>query len=295
MKKLPFTGAAVAIVTPMNENGSVNFAKFAEIIDAQIAAGTDAIVVCGTTGEGSTLSIEEHEAVMKFCIDKVAKRVPVIAGTGSNDTAFSVRLSKEAEAYGADALLLITPYYNKTSQKGLIAHFGAVAEAVNIPCILYSVPGRTGMNILPETCKELSKFKNIVAIKEASGNLSQIARIIALCGDDLAVYSGEDGQVVPILSLGGKGVISVLSNVAPKETHDMANACLAGDFKTGAAMQLKYLALIDALFSDVNPIPVKEAMNLMGMDVGPCRLPLVPMADALRENLKAQLAAVGLL
>ena len=295
MKKLPFTGAAVAIVTPMNENGSVNFAKFAEIIDAQIAAGTDAIVVCGTTGEGSTLSIEEHEAVMKFCIDKVAKRVPVIAGTGSNDTAFSVRLSKEAEAYGADALLLITPYYNKTSQKGLIAHFGAVAEAVNIPCILYSVPGRTGMNILPETCKELSKFKNIVAIKEASGNLSQIARIIALCGDDLAVYSGEDGQVVPILSLGGKGVISVLSNVAPKETHDMANACLAGDFKTGAAMQLKYLALIDALFSDVNPIPVKEAMNLVGMDVGPCRLPLVPMADALRENLKAQLAAVGLL
>lgn len=295
MKKLPFTGAAVAIVTPMNENGSVNFAKFAEIIDAQIAAGTDAIVVCGTTGEGSTLSIEEHEAVMKFCIDKVAKRVPVIAGTGSNDTAFSVRLSKEAEAYGADALLLITPYYNKTSQKGLIAHFGAVAEAVNIPCILYSVPGRTGMNILPETCKELSKFKNIVAIKEASGNLSQIARIIALCGDDLAVYSGEDGQVVPILSLGGKGVISVLSNVAPKETHDMANACLAGDFKTGAAMQLKYLALIDALFSDVNPIPVKEAMNLMGLNVGPCRLPLVPMADTLRENLKAQLAAVGLL
>jgi len=295
MKKLPFTGAAVAIVTPMNENGSVNFAKFAEIIDKQIAAGTDAVIVCGTTGEGSTLSIEEHEAVMKFCIDKVAKRVPVIAGTGSNDTAFSVRLSKEAEAYGADGLLLITPYYNKTSQKGLVAHFGAVAEAVKIPCILYSVPGRTGMNILPETCKELSKFENIVAIKEASGNLSQIARIIALCGDDLAVYSGEDGQVVPIMSLGGKGVISVLSNVAPKETHEMAAACLSGDFKTGAALQLKYLALIDALFSDVNPIPVKEAMNLMGMNVGPCRLPLVPMSDAARENLKNQLAAVNLL
>lgn len=294
MKKIPFTGACVALVTPMNENGSVNFAKLAELIEAQIAGGTDAILVCGTTGEGSTLSLEEHEAVMKFSIDKVNKRVPVIAGTGSNDTAFSVKLSKEAEAYGADGLLLITPYYNKTSQKGLVAHFGAVAEAVNIPCILYSVPGRTGMSILPETCKELSHFENIVGIKEASGNLSQIARIAALCGDDLAIYSGEDGQIVPVMSIGGKGVISVLSNVAPKETHDIAAACLAGDFKTAATLQLKYLAVVDALFSDVNPIPVKEAMNLMGMEVGPCRLPLVPMSDGARENLKTQLAAVGL-
>lgn len=295
MKKLPFTGACVALVTPMNENGSVNFAKLAELIDAQIAGGTDAILVCGTTGEGSTLSLEEHEAVIKFSIEKVNKRVPVVAGTGSNDTAFSVKLSKQAEAYGADALLLITPYYNKTSQKGLIAHFGAVAEAVTIPCILYSVPGRTGMNILPETCKELSRFDNIVAIKEASGNMAQISRIAALCGDDLAIFSGEDGQIVPIMSIGGKGVISVLSNVAPKETHDITAACLAGDFKTAAALQLKYIPLVDALFSDVNPIPVKEAMNLMGMNVGPCRLPLVPMSDGARENLKAQLSAVGLL
>ena len=295
MKKLPFTGAGVAIVTPMNENGSVNFEKFAEMIDMQIENGTDAIIVCGTTGEGSTLSLDEHVAVVKFCIDKVARRVPVIAGTGSNDTAFSVRLSKEAEKLGADGLLLITPYYNKTSQKGLIAHFNAAANAVNIPCILYNVPGRTGMNILPETCFELSKTENIVAVKEASGNVSQVAKIISLCGDDLYVYSGEDSLTVPIMSLGGKGVISVLSNVAPRATHEMAKACFAGDFKTAAALQLKYLALINALFSDVNPIPVKEAMNLMGLSVGPTRLPLVPMSDGARENLKKELAAVGLI
>ena len=295
MKKLPFTGAGVAIVTPMNENGSVNFEKFAEMIDMQIENGTDAIIVCGTTGEGSTLSLDEHVAVVKFCIDKVARRVPVIAGTGSNDTAFSVRLSKEAEKLGADGLLLITPYYNKTSQKGLIAHFNAAANAVNIPCILYNVPGRTGMNILPETCFELSKTENIVAVKEASGNVSQVAKIISLCGDDLYVYSGEDSLTVPIMSLGGKGVISVLSNVAPRATHEMAKACFAGDFKTAAALQLKYLALINALFSDVNPIPVKEAMNLMGLSVGPTRLPLVPMSNGARENLKKELAAVGLI
>ena len=295
MKKTVFKGAGVAIVTPMNPNGSVNFSKFAELIEAQISGGTDAIIVCGTTGESSTLSEEEHMAVIKFCIDKVAGRIPVIAGTGSNDTAFSVKLSKEAEACGADGLLLITPYYNKTSQRGLIAHFSAVADTVNIPCILYNVPGRTGMNILPETCLELSKHENICAVKEASGNLSQVARIAALCGDDLDIYSGEDGQVVPIMSLGGVGVISVLSNVAPKAVSDMTAACLAGDFRSAAALQLKYLALVDALFSDVNPIPVKEAMNIMGMDVGPCRLPLVPMSGSGRENLKAQLASVGLI
>ena len=295
MKKRIFEGAAVAIVTPMNENGSVNFAKFAELIDWQIEQGTDAIIVCGTTGEGSTLSPEEHVAVVKFCIDKVNHRVPVIAGTGSNDTAFSVKLSKEAEEDGADGLLLITPYYNKTSQNGLIAHFTAVADAVNIPCILYNVPGRTGMTITPETCLTLSRHENIVGIKEASGNLAQAARIAALCGDDLVLYTGEDGLIVPMMSLGGKGVISVLSNVAPKETHDLTAACLKGDFEEGRRLQLKYLSLVDALFSDVNPIPVKEALNLMGKEVGPCRLPLVPMSDAGRENLKNCLAEVDLI
>lgn len=295
MKKRIFEGAAVAIVTPMNENGSVNFAKFAELIDWQIEQGTDAIIVCGTTGEGSTLSPEEHVAVVKFCIQKVNHRVPVIAGTGSNDTAFSVKLSKEAEEDGADGLLLITPYYNKTSQKGLIAHFTAVADAVNIPCILYNVPGRTGMTITPETCLELSRHENIVGIKEASGNLAQAARIAALCGDDLVLYSGEDGLIVPMMSLGGKGVISVLSNVAPKEAHEIVASCLKGHFEEGRRLQLKYLALVDALFSDVNPIPVKEALNLMGKEVGPCRLPLVPMSDTGRENLKKCLAEVDLI
>lgn len=295
MKKRIFEGAAVAIVTPMNENGSVNFAKFAELIDWQIEQGTDAIIVCGTTGEGSTLSPEEHVAVVKFCIQRVNHRVPVIAGTGSNDTAFSVKLSKEAEADGADGLLLITPYYNKTSQRGLVAHFTAVADAVNIPCILYNVPGRTGMTITPETCLELSRHENIVGIKEASGNLAQAARIANLCGDDLVLYSGEDGLIVPMMSLGGKGVISVLSNVAPKETHDLTVACLKGDYEEGRRLQLKYLKLVDALFSDVNPIPVKEALNLMGKEVGPCRLPLVPMSDAGRENLKNCLAEVDLI
>lgn len=295
MKNTIFTGAGVAIVTPMNADGSVNYDGLGAIIDEQVENGTDAIIICGTTGESSTLTDEEHIECIRYCVKRVNKRIPVIAGTGSNDTAYAIQLSKEAEAAGADALLVVTPYYNKTSQRGLVAHFTAIADAVNIPMILYNVPSRTGVNIAVETYKTLSKHKNIIAAKEASGNLSAVAKIIAACGDDLDVYSGNDDQIVPIMALGGKGVISVLSNVLPKETHEMAQLCLENNVAEAAKLQIKYLELINALFCDVNPIPVKEAMNLMGKNVGSCRLPLYGMEQEKIDKLASALKNAGLI
>ena len=281
-----FTGAGVAIVTPMKENGDVNFEKLGEILEDQIANGTDAIVICGTTGESATLTHEEHLETIKYTIDKVAKRIPVVAGTGSNCTDTARYLSIEAEKYGADGLLLVSPYYNKATQKGLIKHYTTIANAVKIPIILYNVPSRTGCNILPETVAELvSNVENIVGIKEASGNISQIAKLMQLTGGKIDLYSGNDDQVVPLLSLGGKGVISVLSNIAPQQTHDMVEKYLQGDTEGSLKIQLDALPLINALFSEVNPIPVKKAMNLMGMKVGPLRGPLTEMEDANAEKL----------
>lgn len=296
MKNTIFTGAGVAIVTPMNADGSINFDKLGELIEWQIAEGTDAIIICGTTGESSTMGDDEHVEAIKYAIDKVNHRVPVIAGTGSNHTDYAVGLSKKAEELGADAVLLVTPYYNKTSQKGLIVHYTTIANAINIPIILYNVPSRTGVNITPETLKELAKIKNIVAVKEASGNISQIARVAALCGDELDIYSGNDDQIVPIMALGGKGVISVLSNVMPKETHEITQLCLENKYPEANAKMNKLLDLANSngLFCDVNPIPVKEALNLMGWNVGECRLPLVKMDDAKIEKLRAKMAEVGL-
>ncbi|MCR4695601.1 MAG: 4-hydroxy-tetrahydrodipicolinate synthase [Pseudobutyrivibrio sp.] len=286
-----FTGAAVAIATPMNEDFSVNYEKLDNLIEFQIENGTDAIVICGTTGEASTLSHEEHLDVVGHCIKTVKGRVPVIAGTGSNSTETAIYLSTEAEKLGADAVLLVTPYYNKATQKGLYEHFKDTADAINIPCILYNVPSRTGCNILPETAVKLARdVKNIVAIKEASGNISQIAKLMQLADGCIDVYSGNDDQIVPIMSLGGLGVISVLSNVAPAQTHELCQACLDGDFKKAAKMQLEALPLIDSLFSEVNPIPVKHALNVMGFEAGPLRKPLTEMeedhAKILEENMK---------
>ena len=295
MKNTLFTGAGIAIITPFNEDGSINYERLGEMIDYQIENGTDAIIICGTTGEASTMSDEEHLECIRFAVKKAAKRVPVIAGTGSNDTAYAIKLSKEAEDIGADGLLLVTPYYNKTTQRGLIAHFTAIADAVNIPIILYNIPGRTGMSIEISTAKVLAKHKNIVAVKEASGNIGYTAKLIAACGDDLDVYSGNDDMIVPIMSLGGKGVISVLSHVLPKETHLMAQYCLENNFAEASKLQIKYLDLINNLFVEVNPIPVKEAMNLIGVNVGGCRMPLYPMSDENREKLKASLAKHGLI
>ena len=295
MKNTLFTGAGIAIITPFNEDGSINYERLGEMIDYQIENGTDAIIICGTTGEASTMSDEEHLECIRFAVKKAAKRVPVIAGTGSNDTAYAIKLSKEAEEIGADGLLLVTPYYNKTTQRGLIAHFTDIADAVNIPIILYNIPGRTGMSIEISTAKVLAKHKNIVAVKEASGNIGYTAKLIAACGDDLDVYSGNDDMIVPIMSLGGKGVISVLSHVLPKETHLMAQYCLENNFAEASKLQIKYLGLINNLFVEVNPIPVKEAMNLIGVNVGGCRMPLYPMSDENREKLKASLAKHGLI
>lgn len=285
MKQTVFTGAAVAIVTPFNESG-VDFEKFGELIDYQIENGTDAIVVCGTTGESATMPDEEHISVIKYCVQRVAGRVPVIAGAGTNDTPHCIRLSKAAEECGADALLLVTPYYNKTTQKGLVKHFTMVANSVNLPIILYSVPSRTGVNIAPQTVKKLSEVENIVGIKEASGNISQVAKIAELCGDDFTIYSGNDDQIVPIMSLGGKGVISVLSNVVPAQTHDIAAKYLAGDTRGALSLQLEYLELIDALFCEVNPIPVKTALNMMGQNVGSLRMPLCEMTEENEKKLR---------
>lgn len=292
-KNTIFTGAGVAIVTPMNADGSVNFEKYREIIDWQIENGTDAIITCGTTGESATLDHDEHVAVIRTAVEQTAGRVPVIAGTGSNDTAYGIELSQEAQRLGADGLLLVTPYYNKTSQRGLVAHFTAIADAVELPIILYNVPSRTGVNIQPATVAELAKHPNIVAIKEASGSLSAVAEIAAAC--DIDLYSGNDDQIVPFLALGGKGVISVLSNVAPRETHDICQKWFDGDMEGSRELFLKYLELANAMFMDVNPIPVKDAMNLMGMQVGECRLPLVTMSDAAKANLAAVLKKYNLM
>ncbi len=295
MKQTLFTGAGVALVTPFCADGSVNYDKFAELMETQIANHTDALIIAGTTGESSTLTEEEHIEVIRFAVEQARHRVPIIAGTGSNDTAFCLCLSMAAKNVGADGLLLVTPYYNKTTQKGLVSYFSLIADEVGLPVILYNVPSRTGMNIAVDTVAELAKNPNIVAIKEASGNISYAAQVIERCGDQLDVYSGNDDQIVPLMSLGAKGVISVLSNVIPQQTHDMCAAALQGDFATAAKMQLEYLTLINRLFIEVNPIPVKEAMNLIGMDVGDCRLPLCPMEEKNRVLLADALRTHGLI
>ena len=290
-----FTGAGVAIVTPMKENGDVNFEKLGEILEEQIKEGTDSIVICGTTGESSTLTHEELLETIKYTIDKVNKRIPVIAGTGSNCTETAIYLSTEAEKYGADGVLLVTPYYNKATQKGLIEHYTKIANSIKIPVILYNVPSRTGINIQPKTVAYLVEHvENIVGIKEASGDIAQVAEMAALTKGKLDIYSGNDNQIVPLLSLGGKGVISVLSNVAPRFTHDMVEKYLNGDVKGSCDMQLEAMPLISALFSEVNPIPVKAAMNLMGMEVGPLRSPLTEMEEANKEKLKEEMVKFGL-
>ena len=290
-----FTGAGVAIVTPMKENGEVNFEKLGEILEEQIAGQTDAIIICGTTGESSTLTHEEHLEKIKYTIDKVNKRIPVIAGTGSNCTQTAIYLSQEAEKYGADGLLLVTPYYNKATQKGLIAHYTAIANSVKLPIILYNVASRTGCNIEPKTAAYLAEHvENIVAIKEASGNISQVAEIAALTQGKMDIYSGNDDQIVPILSLGGKGVISVLSNVAPKYTHDIVAKFMEGKVEESRDMQLKALPLVHALFCEVNPIPVKTALNLMGKEVGPLRMPMTEMEEAHQEVLKKAMEDFGI-
>ncbi len=286
----------MAIVTPFHEDGSTNYEKFEELLEEQIAGGTDAIIVCGTTGEASTLTHEEHLDLIKFCAEKVHGRVPVVAGTGSNCTKTAVYLSTEAEKYGVDGLLLVTPYYNKATQKGLFEHFKQVADAVKLPVILYNVPGRTGCNIQPETVVKLcTQVSNIVGIKEASGNLSQVVRLMALAGNKIDLYSGNDDQVVPLLSLGGKGVISVASNVAPRQMHDICQKFFDGDVEGSMKEQLRAIELCDALFCEVNPIPVKTAMNLMGKNVGPLHMPLSEMEPKNVEKLKSALHNYGLL
>ena len=295
MKKTVFTGAGVAIITPMNEDKSINYEKLGEIIDYQVENKTDSIIICGTTGESSTMTDQEHIDCISYAVKRVNGRIPVIAGAGSNDTYYAVELSKEAKNIGADALLSVTPYYNKTSQRGLVKHFTEIADATDLPVILYNVPSRTGTNISVETYKILSEHKNIVAAKEASGNLSAIAKIRAVCKDNLDIYSGNDDQIVPILSLGGKGVISVLSNIMPKETHDICELYFSGKVKESADLQLRLLDIINALFMDVNPIPVKDAMNILGWNVGECRLPLVTMSDDNKAKLKEIMQNVGLL
>ena len=293
MKTTIFEGAATAIITPLNENG-IDFEAFGRLIEWQISEGIDAIVAAGTTGEGSTLTDEEHRAVIKFCVEKVNGRVPVIAGTGSNDTAYAAQLTKYACEAGADAVLLVTPYYNKATQNGLIKSFTAVADISTKPCILYNVPSRTGCNIKPETCAVLAKHPNIVAIKEASGDISQIAAISHLCGDSIDIYSGNDDQIVPVLSLGGKGVISVLSNLLPRETSQICHSFLNGDVKTARDMQLEYLPLINSLFCEVNPIPVKAAMSAMGYGNNILRLPLTPMEEANKNRLISDMHNCGI-
>lgn len=290
-----FTGAGVALVTPMNTDGSVNFEKMRELIEFQLANDTDALIICGTTGEASTMSDEVQIECIRFAKEVVAGRAPIIAGAGSNDTAHCIELAQGCEKAGADAVLLVTPYYNKATQKGLILHYTAVAESINIPIILYNVPGRTGCNIAPKTVAELAKVKNIVAVKEASGNLSQVAEIAALVGPDFDIYSGNDDQILPVLSLGGKGVISVLSNVAPKQTHDMVMNFLNGDVKAATKLQLDAIELISALFCEVNPIPVKAALNLMGYEVGACKAPLCDMEPKNLETLKTAMKNYGLI
>ena len=285
MKKILFKGCGTAIATPFTKDG-VNFEEFKKLLEFQIQEGADAIIVCGTTGESSTMTKQEKKDTIRFAIDTVAKRIPVIAGTGGNNTKEAIEMSQYAESVGANGLLLVTPYYNKTTQEGLIAHYSVIAQSVSIPIILYNVPSRTGVNILPETCLALSKIPNIVAVKEASGNISQVAKIAALCQEDLAIYSGNDDQIIPILSLGGLGVISVLSNIEPKFTHQMVMDFLNGNTKAAKEAQLKCLPLVDALFCEVNPIPVKAALCMKGYDFGIPRLPLIEMSNKGKEKLQ---------
>ena len=291
-----FTGAGVAIATPFDENYNIDYESFGKFIDFQVENKTDAIIVCGTSGEASTLSHEEHIAAIRYCVNRVNKRIPVIAGTGSNCTESAVFLSQEAQSVGVDGLLVVTPYYNKATQKGLIAHYTTIAKSVDLPIIMYNVPSRTGCNILPETAVTLAKtVDNIVGIKEATGNISQAAKLMSLADGCIDMYSGNDDQIVPILSLGGKGVISVLSNVAPKKTHYIVAEYLAGNVEASRKLQLEAIELIDALFCEVNPIPVKHALNLMGMEVGPLRMPLSPMEDKNLETLKNAMKNYGIL
>lgn len=291
-----FEGAGVALVTPFKANGDVNYDKLEEILEEQIAGGTDAIVICGTTGEASAMSPEEHLSVIKYGCEVVKGRIPVVAGTGSNCTREAVYMSQKAEEVGADGVLLVTPYYNKATQNGLIAHFTTIAESIKIPALLYHIPGRTGVTMKPETIVSLcKKVPNIVGVKEASGNFSSIATMMNMADGCIDVYSGNDDQIVPLLSMGGKGVISVLSNVAPKQTHDICQKFFDGDVKGSLQMQLDAIPLISALFSEVNPIPVKAAMNMMGKEVGPLRLPLTEMEDAHKEVLKQAMKSYGIL
>ena len=295
MKKPVFTGAGVAIITPMLPDGSVNYEELGRILEDQIARHTDAIIICGTTGESATLTHEEHIECIRYTVRKVAGRIPVVAGTGSNDTAFAINLSRQAEEAGADALLLVTPYYNKTTQAGLIAHYTAIANSVSLPCILYNVPSPTGMNMTPETHAEISKLPNIKADKEASSDIVQIAEIAELCGDNLNIYSGNDNQIVPILSLGGKGVISVLSNVAPEMAHDICALWFDGKHEESLALQLQVMGLVRALFKESNPIPVKWAMNRLGWKAGGVRLPLIEASPAVQQMLETEMKRNGLL
>lgn len=291
-----FEGAGVALVTPFKENGEVNYEKLEELVEEQIAGGTDSIIACGTTGEASTMTHEEHLDVIKYVCQVTNKRIPVIAGTGSNCTDTAVYLSVEAQKHGADGLLLVSPYYNKATQNGLKAHFKAVADVVNIPILLYNIPGRTGINIAPETIADLCRqVPNIVGVKEASGNFSAIAELMHLADGCVDVYSGNDDQIVPLLSLGGKGVISVLSNIAPAQTHEICEAYFAGDVKRSAKLQIAAMPLISALFCEVNPIPVKAALNLMGKNAGPMRLPLTEMEPKNQERLKKAMVEYGIL
>lgn len=294
MKKEVFKGCGTAIITPFTTNG-VNFEEFKKMLEFQIREGADAIIVCGTTGESSTMTEKEKKETIKFAVDVVNKRIPVIAGTGSNCTKNAIEMSKYAESVGVDALLIVTPYYNKTTQQGLIEHYKTIAHEVKIPIIMYNVPSRTGVNILPKTCFELSKIENIVAVKEASGNISQVAEIANLCRENLAIYSGNDDQILPVLSVGGSGVISVLSNIIPKDVHNMVYSFLDGNIKNAIKLQLDTLNLTASLFSEVNPIPIKAACNMLGYDVGIPRLPLIEMSVGAKEKLKQEIKNYGLL
>lgn len=295
MKTPLFTGSSVAIVTPMHADGSVNYEKLSQLIELQIQGGTSAITICGTTGESATLKDPEHIAVIAHCVKAVAGRIKVIAGTGSNETNHAVYLSQEAQKAGADGLLLVTPYYNKCSPKGLVRHYMTVADSVQIPAIVYNVPSRTGVSMGVDIYRQLSEHPLINGVKEASGNTELVLRTMAACGDDFNIWSGNDTQIVPLMAMGCKGVISVLANICPSATAELAGACLQGDYQKAAAMQILYMELIDALFCEVNPIPVKTALNLMGMEVGPLRMPLCEMEDAAKARLSAAMEKIGLL
>ena len=294
MKKRIFTGAATAIVTPMNQDGTINCSRLERLVDDQIKGGIDALVVLGTTGESPTINYQERDQIVLSAVKAANKRVPIIVGAGSNDTARSVNLANLAADCGADALLMVTPFYNKTSQRGIVKHFEYIADRVDLPIILYNVPSRTGLNVKPETYAELAKHPNIVAVKEASGDMELVRKTKELCGDDLDVYSGNDNDIYSIMDLGGIGVISVLSNILPKETHDICELYFKGEKEAALALQNKYIPFIDALFADVNPIPVKEAMNMLGMDVGPLRLPLVETDDSVRALLSKEMKKLGI-